>query len=120
MWQYNRRWEISITAYNEEEPTVGEGGKVLREKTDDVSLKILLIKEGSMFFWDKDGRYLSDGLLFQVSQKELDDKSFSIITGSTHLVKDDITYRVKEQKDYTRFKFTKLIQCRAVKLIDVD
>ena len=120
MFQYNKRWETEVTAYNDEDPTELEGGIILREKTDDITLKILLIKEASMFFYEKDGRFFSDGLIFQVSKKELEDKSFEIITGSTFIVKGSNTYRIVEQKDYREFKFTKLIQCKALKIVDVD
>lgn len=119
-WLCNRWHEETITAYNEEEATDMDGGLERREKTDDVEMEAFVIETGSMFFHGEDGRFVSEGLVFQVSLKEMDDKSFEFKTGKSFLEYDGYTYRVMEITDYSKFPFTQLIECKAVKIVDVD
>jgi len=120
MWLYNTRHEIHVTAWNEGDPIEGDDGLVLRVKGTDVDLKILLIKAGNLFIWSETGRFVTDGLIFQVSKKELQDKTFEIIDGSTHIVYSGNLYRVQSTLDYSTYKRTQLIQCKAMKVPNVD
>ena len=120
MWHLNNFYEENVTAWNEEDAVFIDGGKSLREKSDDVTMSILTMKEGSMFFYEDEGRFQSDGIVFQVSKAELEKLDFSIKSGNTHIEKDGNTYRVMEVVDYRRFILTQLIECKCVKIMDVD
>jgi len=120
MWLFNRRHEIEVTAWNEGDPVETRGGLITRPKEDETSLDILLIKAGNIFIWGQTGRFVVDGLIFQVSLTELEDNSFEIKDGSTHIEYDGNTYRIQESKDYSMYILTQLIQCKAMKVPNVD
>lgn len=120
MWNINKLREVNVIAWNEEDPTSLAGGKSIREKSNDVTLSILIMKTGSMFFYEEEGRFQSDGIVFQVSLDELTNLDFSIKAGCTHIEKDGNTYRVMEIVDYTQYPLTQLMSCKCVKILDVD
>lgn len=111
---------IDIVAWNESDPTIADSGLVSRTKGDDVALRAFLFAFGEMEFWDGQGRYNEDGIKFQISKKELDDKGFSIKAGKTHVEYSGKIWKVMSLMDYTMFKHTQLLQAKAMKIIDVD
>ncbi len=120
--EFNRRWEIEVTAYNESEPIRGVGGIIERELGDEVTLKIVHMHlPNTREVRDANGRrFKEDGFKFQISQDELTIKDFEIITGRTFIEHNGYKYRVTEVKDYRQYKFTQCMQCLAVRLIPID
>jgi len=106
--------------YNESEPDIAETGLITRSKGTDVSLNIILLKQGDMMFYGENGRFTEHGVVFQIAKKELDDNSFTIISGRTFVVIGSDTYRVMSVMDYSATRHTLLTQCKAVKIIDAD
>jgi hypothetical protein len=119
-WRMNKYHEVTVKMYNELDPITLEGGISLRGKSDDVTLYGFVIKTGSMFFYNNDGRFASDGLIIQFSRQELEKNDFEIIPGKTHIILESNEYRVAEMEDYSMYKFTQLIECRCVKMLHVD
>lgn len=115
---FNKWYEEDVTFWNEGNAIRKDGGITHREKTSEVTLKVFIINVGSMFFWDNNGRFNADGLIFQVSKYELENNSFEIKDGSTHIVYKEKTYRVVNSYDYKDFTFTGLIECKCVRIID--
>lgn len=109
-----------VTMWNESDPIIADSGLVTRTKGTEVSLDILLLRTGDMMFYSEDGRFVENGIIFQISEKELDDNSFTITSGKTFLELGDDTYRVMSVLDYKVVYHTQLIQCKAVKIIDAD
>jgi len=118
---FNARYEISVTAYNEEDAVRLEGGISKRGKSDNITLNILYLHTLNLRETrDQKGQRLKqDEFTFQVSSKELSDKSFTIKVGQTHIIKDGYDYRVIEVKDYTMYRFTQAMQCKAVRKINI-
>ena len=115
----NERHTISVTAYNENDPTRLEGGISKRGKGTEITLNILYLHRLNLRETrDQRGqRFKQDGFTFQVSSKELSDKSFTMKVGQTHIIRDGFDYRVVEVKDYTMYPLTEAMQCKAVRKI---
>lgn len=120
--EFNKRWEVEVTAYNESDPTRKKGGIVSRDKGTEVTLNVLILhipnrretrNETGM-------RFQEDGFQFQVSDEELTNKSFEIKAGRTFIIRNGDVYRVTVVKDYREYKFTQAMQCLAVRSIPID
>lgn len=120
MWRANKWHETEVTIYNEEDPTELEGGKAIREDSEEETTKIVILKEGTMFFYEAGGRFEAEGLRFQISKKKSSDLSFSIEAGRTFVVYNGKTYRIVNVWDYSYIRQIRLIECKAVKILDVD
>lgn len=120
--QYNERHVIPLVAYNESEPVRLEGGIVSKTKGTEVTINVLYMHIPNTREVRKPNgqRFREDGFKFQISSKELTDKSFSILAGKTIIKKDGYEYRVVEVKDYTMYPLTECMQCRAVRMILID
>lgn len=118
----NSKHEISVIAYNEKDAERLEGGIMMREKEDNITLNILYMHTLDLreTRGDKGQRFKQDGFTFQVSSNELLAKSFTIKVGQTHIIKDDFDYRVIQVKDYTMYPLTQAMQCRAVRKVNVN
>jgi len=114
-------WHLTdVTMYNESDPVEDESGLVTRTKGTEVSLKVILLRQGDMMFHDGSGRFIEHGVVFQISKKMLDDNSFTITSGKTFVEIGSDTYRIMSVMDYTMVKHTLLMQCKAVKIIEGD
>ena len=120
MWRGNKWHEVEVSIYNEEDPTDLEGGKAIRGVTTSVTARIFPLKEGTMFFHSEDGRFAAEGLKFQISKKQALDLTFTIEAGRTFIEYNGNTYRIIEVADYTHVKRIRLIQCKSVKILNVD
>lgn len=120
MWVTNRKYEVSATFWNESVATRSTGGLQSRSDGSSVTLYITWMHVGKEFIDEPEGRFKRDVYSFQVSWKELDDNSFTIIEGRTFLEKGGQIYRVVQLSDYTDYWAIQLIECKCVKIIDVD
>jgi len=120
--EFNRRHEVEVTAYNEGTPTRLEGGIVSRVKGTEVTLSVLIMHiPNERETRNETGmRFKEDGFQFQISDAELTNKNFEIITGRTHIIRNGYNYRVVNVKDYRQYKFTQAMQCLAVRSIPID
>lgn len=115
------RWHLTnVTMYNESTANIADSGLVTRTKGTEKTIGILIMNSGTMFFYGENGRFTEDGIKFQVDKKMLDDNSFEVLTGRTFLVYNGNTYRVLDVKDYKEYPHVKLIECKAVRIIDVE
>lgn len=115
------KWHgTSVSMWNESDAIVEDSGRVYRTSGSEVLINILLLRTGTMLFYDGNGRFVEEGVLFQVSKKELDDASFTIKSGKTYLRINGETYRVMNVLDYTGSRQTLLMQCKAVKILNAD
>jgi len=119
-WKTNRQHHIRVYMYNESDPVISDTGLVTRSKEEDVLLNILLLRTKQMMFYDKNGRFVEDGIIFQISKKELNDNSFTIYTGKTFVKYDSEIWRIMSKTDYSHERHTQLIECKAVKVINAD
>jgi len=120
MWRSNKWHEVEVSIYNEEDPTDLEGGKAIREITTPKTVRIFPIKEGTMFFHDGEGRFAGEGFKFQISKKQASELSFTIESGRTFIVYNGNTYRILQVLDYTHVRQIRLMQCKSVKILNVD
>lgn len=120
MWTANKWHLTEVTAWNESDHIIAETGLVTRTQGTSVTLRILIMRLGTMFFYDGHGGFNEDGIQFQISKKRLRDNGFTMTSGKTHIEYEGSTYRVISIKDYTIYKHTKLMECKAVKIIDSD
>ncbi len=120
MFNCNKWHEIEVTAWNLSEPTIEVDGLVNRDKGLDFTIDILILKAGSMAFTTGQGKFVEDGINFQISQKELDDTLFEIINDRTHIEYNGGIYRVMHVIDYSMYPHTQLMECKAMKIINVD
>jgi len=120
VWRSNKWHEVEVTIYNEEEPTELEGGKAIRSTTTPETVRIFPLKEGSTFVYDGDGRYAVDGLSFQISKKQAATLSFTIEVGRTFLEYNGSVWRISNVLDYRNIRQVRLMQCKSVKILDVD
>lgn len=119
-WLVNRWRYIEATFWNESLPIEDDSGLVTRTKGTEVTLYILLLKKGTMFFYGDSGRFTEEGIKFQVDNNILEDNSFEIITGRTYITLNGNDYRVMDVKDYSDYDDVQLRECEAVKTISVD
>lgn len=119
-WTCNKWHLTTVTMYNESDPVEADSGLVTRTKGTETSLKIILLKQGDMMFYDGNGRFVEHGIVFQISKKELDDNSFTMTTGKTFLILGSDIYRIMSIMDYSNVKQTLLMQCKAVRIIESD
>ncbi len=103
--------------WNESSPAVSDEGLINRQEGTGSTLNIFIITKGTIFFFDEDGRFSGDGIVFYISNQELDNNSFTIISGRTHIEYNGEVFRVVETADKTHRSFTKLIECKALKQI---
>ena len=120
--EFNRRHEIEVTAYNETAPERLYGGIVSRDKTDNVTIRILYMHIPNTREVRKPNgqRFREDGFKFQISEAEENEKNFTVEAGVTFIIRNNHTYKVIEVKDYTMYKFTRAKQCLAIRLIPID
>ena len=118
-WLCNKWHEQAIIVWQEDEPTEEDDGNVIRGRGEDVEIYVFIMDTGKVFTYEEDGRFAEDGFIFQVSRKELEDKSFEIITGRTHIEWDGYLYRVVKSIDFAEYTFTQLLECECVKLIEL-
>jgi hypothetical protein len=117
----NQAHEISITAFNESEPTRVEGGIVERTKSTEITLRILKMHEQARERRnDKGQRYIEDSFTFQIRSSELATKNFTLYEGRTHFIIGVNNYRVLSVIDYSAYPLTAMIQGRAVRKINVE
>ncbi len=120
MWVTLRKYEVEATFWNEGVATRGTGGLTDREDGEAVTLKTTFMHAGREFIDEPEGRFKRDIYSFQISKKELFDKSFTIIEGRTFITHESNNYRVVRIHDYTAYAFIQLIECLCVKIVDVD
>lgn len=120
MWVTLRKYEVQATFWNETEETRETGGLTGREDGDSVVLLTTFMHAGREFIDEPEGRFKRDLYTFQVSKKELFDKSFTIYEGRTFIEYNGENYRVVRLHDYTAYTIVQLIECLCVKIIDVD
>ena len=120
MWATLRKYEVEATFWNESEATRGTGGLTERTDGESVTLLTTFMHAGREFIDEPDGRFKRDVYTFQVSKKELFDKSFTIYEGRTLITFKGENYRVIRLHDYRDYAFMQLIECLCVKIIDVD
>lgn len=120
--EFNRRYEIEVTAYNESEPERQYGGIVSRSKGNNVTIRILYMHiPNTRIVREPNGqRFREDGFKFQISTEEETEKNFTVTVGKTFIIKDGFIYKVVEVKDYSMYRFTLAKQCLATRMIPID
>jgi hypothetical protein len=118
MWLHNKFFEISITAYNETTERKS-GGIVDKGKDTEVSLCVMWFPPKRSSRHTEKGTYTVEKVKFQISNKELEDQSFTIQEGITHVIKDGIDYRVSNILDGSRFNSIQLTEVEVVRKIPV-
>lgn len=98
MFLHNRLHEVIVEAYNESVERA-TGGITQKTKGTSINLYVLWLPPKARFNYKDQGTYISETVNIQVSCKELQDKSFTITVGNTHIVKDGNDYRVVGQYD---------------------
>lgn len=117
----NIKREQAVTFWTEEDPDSDyeeEGGLILRDKGDDVTLYIFIVQNDTRFKYEDDGRFRENFVEFQVSRKELDDNDYEIVIGRTCFEYQGYTYRIVQKDDMLQYELTQLVNCIGVRMID--
>jgi len=133
---HNEIHTTKVQAYNEKAVTRRTGGLTKREDHDTLDLKILIIPRFGRFTQKKAGRFEEMELHFQVSKSELKEKievkdedevvireardAFSIIMGKTHIIVNNIDYRVVRVEDGSFMPGLQLYNCFAKRIMPVE
>ena len=119
MWLTNRYHHVAITVYNE---TIsrGTGGLEVVTKGTEVSLNVLLVPTAKNMRYRDHGRYIEELFIFQVSREELDENSFTINVGDTHVVYRNNDYRVVSMLDAEYMNMVQLYQLTCKRKIPVS
>jgi len=120
MWLHNAIHTVKVTAYNEKDTVRDTGGLTKKEDNTSIELRILIKPIFGRFRQKEIGKFEEQLLNFQVSKSELNKKSFSIEIGKTHIIRNDIDYRVVQVKDASYDPGTQLYDCLAKKIMPVE
>ena len=120
MWLHNNLNTTRVKAYNEKAVVRGTGGLSKREDYDTLYLKILIIPEFGRFKQRKEGRFEELILHFQVSKSELNKKRFTIEIGKTHIIFNNIDYKVIRVQDASFMTGVQLYDCFAKRVMPVE
>ncbi len=120
MWLHNNLNTTRVKAYNEKAVVRGTGGLSKREDYDTLYLKILIIPEFGRFKQRKEGRFEELILHFQVSKSELNKKRFTIEIGKTHIIFNNIDYKVIRVQDASFMAGVQLYDCFAKRVMPVE
>ena len=119
MWLHNEIHTTKVQAYNEKAIIRRTGGLTKKEDHDTIYLKILIIPRFGRFTQKKAGRFEEMELHFQVSKSELNKRSFTIIMGKTHIIVNNIDYRVVRVEDGSFMPGLQLYNCFAKRIMPV-
>ena len=120
MWLHNAIHTIKVQAYNEKAIVRNTGGLTKREDYDTIDLRILIIPRFGRFRQNKKGRFEEMELHFHVSKSELNKKSFSIEMGKTHIIVNNINYKVVRVEDGSFMPGLQLYNCFAKRIMPVE
>ncbi len=120
MWLQNNITAITVQAYNEKPIVRGTGGLTIKEDYDEITLRVTPIPEKGRFRQLETGRFWEDQFHFQVSKSELNKKSFTILSGKTHIVYNGNDYRVVVVQDASYMPRLQLYDCTAMRMIPVN
>lgn len=119
MWLANRYNHKIITAYNES--TVrSTGGLAKITKGITVSLSVLVVPTTKKVKYKDSGKFIEETIVLQVSRNELDDKSFTVNVGNTHVIYRDNDYRVVSILDAEYMNMVQLYQLTCVRKIPMS
>lgn len=136
MWLHNNLNTTKVKAYNEKAVVRGTGGLSKREDYDTLYLRILIIPEFGRFKQRKEGRFEELILHFQVSSHELKAREelrdeednilrearalFTIEIGKTHIIFNNIDYKVIRVQDASFMAGVQLYDCFAKRVMPVE
>ena len=120
MWLHNNLNTTKVQAYNEKTVVRDTGGLSKREDYDILELRILIIPEFGRFRQRKEGRFEELILHFQVSKSELNKKFFTIEIGKTHIIFNNIDYKVVRVQDASFMPGVQLYDCFAKRVMPVE
>ena len=120
MWLHNEIHTTKVQAYNEKAITRRTGGLSKREDYDTIDLKILIIPRFGRFTQKKAGRFEEMELHFQVSKSELNKRDFTIGMGTTHIIVNNIDYKVIRVEDGSFMPGLQLYNCFAKRIMPVE
>ena len=119
MWLHNEIHTTKVQAYNEKAVTRRTGGLTKREDYSTTDLRILIIPRFGRFTQKKVGKFEEMELHFQVSKSELNKRSFTIIMGKTHIIVNNVDYRVVRVEDGSFMPGLQLYNCFAKRIMPV-
>ena len=120
MFLHNAIHTTKVQAYNEKAIVRSTGGLTKREDYDTLDLRIIIIPRFGRFRQNKKGRFEEMELHFQVSKSELNKKSFSIEMGKTHIIVNNIDYKVVRVEDGSFMPGLQLYNCFAKRIMPVE
>ena len=120
MWLHNEIHTTKVQAYNEKAIVRRTGGLTKREDYDTINLRVLIVPRLGRFRQNKKGRFKEMELHFQVSKSELNKKSFTIEMGKTHIIVNNINYKVVRVEDGSFMPGLQLYNCFAKRIMPVE
>ena len=120
MWLHNAIHTVKVQAYNEKAVVRDTGGLTKKEDNTTIELKILIKPIASRFRQGETGRFEEQQIRFQVSKSELNKKSFTIEIGKTHIIRNNIDYRVVQVKDASYMNGIQLYDCLGKRMMPVS
>jgi len=120
MWLHNEIHTTKVQVYNEKAIVRNTGGLTKKEDNNIIELKILIKPIAGRFRQGKTGRFEEQTINFQVSKSELNKKSFTIEIGKTHIIKDNIDYKVVQVNNASFMSGIQLYDCLCKRTMPVE
>jgi len=120
MWMHNRIHTIPIEVYNQSERIRGTGGIAQITESEHITLRVTWIPPINRFRQVEQGNFIEEKIVFQVSISELRKKSFTLIVGRTHIIKDGNNYRLSFIEDGSYMNTLQSRECVAIRKIPVE
>ena len=119
MWLHNAINLTKVNAYNEKDIVRDTGGIIKKEANDVIELKILIIPTINRFRQGETGRFEEQLIRFQVSKSELNKKSFTLRVGKSHIIQNDLDFKVMQVENASWDPGLQLYECLAKRMIPV-
>ena len=119
MWLHNAINLTKVNAYNEKDIIRDTGGIIKKEANDVIELKILIIPTINRFRQGETGRFEEQLIRFQVSKSELNKKSFTLRVGKSHIIQNDLDFKVMQVENASWDPGLQLYECLAKRMIPV-
>ena len=119
MWLHNAINLTKVNAYNEKDVVRNTGGITKKEDNDVIELKILIIPTINRFRQSETGRFEEQLIRFQVSKSELNKKSFTLRVGKSHIIQNDLDFKVMQVENASWDPGLQLYECLAKRMIPV-
>jgi len=119
MWKTQTKYEETVTAYNQSEPTRGSGGIAFITKGTETEIKMVMMPDFEIYReMRKEGQYSYERVFAQIRLSEMD--KLDMIPGKTRIEWNGNTYVIHNILDYTSKIMFQNAEIEMRRRLDVD